>query len=125
MFKHLTTFVIKILVTTRVCFDLHFRRRIAGEPNTLQNMNRGLKKRCFVPFCQSRGQKGFFTFPTNPEKRKKWLKLLQITSTDVILASTTICSSHFQENDILGQAKRIRLRKNAVPTLNLPQVRLI
>ena len=74
--------------------------------------------------CGNKGTRGFFTFPANnPFLRREWLNQCGRT---VVKDHDKICSKHFKPDDFYprrSQNQCLLLRKNVVPSLNLPQVR--
>lgn len=75
---------------------------------------------CCVPECTSFGNNGMHRFPTDSEKRKKWM---EATKTDhlILSSNTKMCRKHFKESDLLTDIDgKLRLVGNAVPCLFLP-----
>ena len=54
-------------------------------------------------------------FPTNPEKKAKWLQNMR--REDWMPSShSRLCSDHFQEKHIDRSGQRVRLKDDAIPT---------
>lgn len=76
-------------------------------------------RKCCVPGCQSRYQKGvnlgLFQFPKDPLQRSLWLeRVTPLVNVD----SATICELHFDPTEVF-RSRRIILQPKAVPRYNL------
>ncbi|XP_063809854.1 THAP domain-containing protein 2-like isoform X2 [Pseudophryne corroboree] len=58
----------------------------------------------------------FHRFPSNPERRKQWLNLMNRENFCPGL-HTFLCSRHFEESCFDRTGQTVRLRVNAVPTI--------
>ncbi|KAM3933867.1 THAP domain-containing protein 2-like [Leptodactylus fuscus] len=58
----------------------------------------------------------FHRFPSNPERRKQWLNLVNRENFSPSL-HTFLCSNHFEESCFDRTGQTVRLRTNAVPTI--------
>ncbi|XP_071992319.1 THAP domain-containing protein 2-like isoform X1 [Engystomops pustulosus] len=58
----------------------------------------------------------FHRFPSNPERRKQWLNLVNRDNFSPSL-HTFLCSKHFEESCFDRTGQTVRLRANAVPTI--------
>ncbi|XP_072272146.1 THAP domain-containing protein 2-like [Pyxicephalus adspersus] len=58
----------------------------------------------------------FHRFPSNPERRKLWLSLLN-REQFIPSLHTFLCSKHFEEASFDRTGQTVRLRANAVPTI--------
>ncbi|XP_066432204.1 THAP domain-containing protein 2-like [Eleutherodactylus coqui] len=58
----------------------------------------------------------FHRFPSNPERRKQWLNLVNRENFSPSL-HTFLCSKHFEESCFDRTGQTVRLRTNAVPTI--------
>jgi len=62
----------------------------------------------------------YYRFPKNELIRKEWIEKCRLPA-GVNVASAKLCSNHFREDDYsnFGEstAKRIRLKKNAIPSI--------
>ncbi|XP_040280744.1 THAP domain-containing protein 2-like [Bufo bufo] len=58
----------------------------------------------------------FHRFPSNPERRKQWLNLVNRENFTPSL-HTFLCSKHFEESCFDRTGQTVRLRTNAVPTI--------
>lgn len=62
-----------------------------------------------------------FSFPKDPERREKWRQFVGRGDSWKPSAYTRLCSKHFsQECFDLSSQILVRLKSNAVPTLNSP-----
>ncbi|XP_066137733.1 uncharacterized protein [Euwallacea fornicatus] len=93
---------------------------------------------CSVMGCESKANVArkmgyvlrFFSFPKNPSLRHQWLRLCyRPKNLETDRGSKKVCSKHFHtdqfEDEIEARIKGIlpkRLKKNAIPTLNLPNL---
>ena len=86
-------------------------------------------KNCPVPNCPTYNEiKGYYAIPQNPIRRQEWLDacMLQEASTSMF---AKICWKHFSKEDFvneiteekIAQCKFGHLKKNVVPSQNLPQ----
>jgi hypothetical protein len=58
--------------------------------------------------------------PKNVEKSEKWIQSLNFENTVTQKRKfREICEEHFNENDIIHNAKRKRLKKNSLPMAKL------
>lgn len=84
--------------------------------------------KCCVDNCPNKQLRGgdnqisFFHFPKEPIKRDQWLSA--IGDCDLALSYRTIsskrlCESHFENNDFVNTSSRKRLKKNALPSIQL------
>ncbi|XP_056412472.1 THAP domain-containing protein 2 [Hyla sarda] len=58
----------------------------------------------------------FHRFPSNPDRRKQWLNLVNREHFSPSL-HTFLCSNHFEESCFDRTGQTVRLRTNAVPTI--------
>ncbi|XP_066259681.1 uncharacterized protein [Euwallacea similis] len=93
---------------------------------------------CSVMGCESKANVArkmgyilrFFSFPKNPSLRHQWLRLCyRPKNLETDRGSKKVCSKHFHtdqfEDEIEARIKGIlpkRLKKDAIPTLNLPNL---
>ena len=84
-------------------------------------------RQCPVKLCSTyNARKGFYHIPEHPGRRLDWLHACKLPSTTPY--STTICWKHFELQDFkneiteenIRQCKFGQLKKNVVPSLNLP-----
>ena len=84
-------------------------------------------RQCPVKLCSTyNARKGFYHIPEHPGRRLDWLHACKLPSTTPY--STTICWKHFKLQDFkneiteenIRQCKFGQLKKNVVPSLNLP-----
>ena len=84
-------------------------------------------RQCPVRSCSTyNARKGFYHIPEHPGRRQDWLYACKLPSTTPY--STTICWKHFKLEDFkneiteenIRQCKFGQLKKNVVPSLNLP-----
>ncbi|XP_065200456.1 uncharacterized protein LOC135831700 isoform X2 [Planococcus citri] len=76
--------------------------------------------------CGRRSYSGcgaFFLFPKDPEKKRIWLKKLNIDPSSTIPVETRLCKMHFNHTDFIVGYKKIMLRKNAVPSVTVRPVK--
>ena len=78
------------------------------------------KYKCNVVSCPTDRERGFSDFPKN-ELRKIWAEKLNLTDSG---KKVRICHEHFSNNDFEHSREDGRLKKNVVPSLNLPMVSL-
>ena len=72
---------------------------------------------CSVPFCQTRGYTGFSRVPSDPHLRAEWLRVLGLPQDDS--KQLRICANHFSKEDYDCDSAKLRLKKYAVPHLNI------
>lgn len=80
-------------------------------------------KTCSVPGCQSRTGKcktSFHSAPFDVAKRTRWLDLCKISHRKLQDKSVYICGLHFKPEDFSESKERSRLKRTALPSLNLP-----
>ncbi len=79
---------------------------------------------CCVPGCAAKGTRMFHSFPRNPDVRKIWIentKTFHLTEQQ-LNSYSKVCKYHFHESDFeLNPRNQQGLKKNAVPTINLPE----
>lgn len=79
---------------------------------------------CMVPCCISNTKQKlcvFFGLPKESERRKLWLKQIGRMDLDVDCGNHfKVCNLHFEDVMYLNDLKN-RLKRNAVPTLLLPE----
>jgi hypothetical protein len=79
---------------------------------------------CCVLGCAAKGTKMFHSFPKNPDVRKIWIqntKTFHLTEKQMNSYSK-VCKYHFKETDFeVNPRNQQGLKKNAVPTMNLPE----
>jgi hypothetical protein len=56
--------------------------------------------RCIVPECFSYGNRGYFSFPKNEERRKLWFEILGLWKSLQLRPGQCVCYRHFDEKDI-------------------------
>uniref|UniRef100_A0A6P7FBV9 Uncharacterized protein LOC114328444 n=1 Tax=Diabrotica virgifera virgifera TaxID=50390 RepID=A0A6P7FBV9_DIAVI len=83
---------------------------------------------CSVPQCQSRSSEdiSLFLFPKLKKLQKRWTDVLKIGKK--VSPYMYVCSLHFLSSDLIlpdVPTKRKRLKKNAIPSQNLPQSSVI
>ena len=80
--------------------------------------------KCVVPFCQSEGSTGFYKFPLDVAKNATWVKYCGLTRDSTL--DDRVCYLHFNTssfgNSISSKNKQQRLKSNAIPELNVPNV---
>lgn len=79
--------------------------------------------RCAVPGCASKGSKMFHSYPKNAAVREIWMRNTHTShlSSEQLDSFGKICKYHFRETDFELNARNQKgLKKNTVPTLNLP-----
>jgi hypothetical protein len=66
---------------------------------------------CALRNCKTRALSGLFSFPKDPELKKKWLEKCVLTKS--IKPSSTVCLKHFRQCDIRTRkvTRRMCLRK--------------
>ena len=81
-------------------------------------MPKVVRRKCVFPLCQSRGQTGFYSFPSDPGKKALWLKACKLSLKDV-KSSDRICINHFKSTDFdnheNANVQRKRLKSCAIP----------
>ena len=79
---------------------------------------------CTLPSCGYYAPNGFFGFPKNEKLREKWKNLCGM---EVIQKCDRLCYQHFEDSQLIprNQDAQPRLKLGAVPSLNLPRVRII
>ena len=92
-----------------------------------QKFKKAHGRQCPVKLCSTyNARKGFYHIPEHPGRRLDWLHAWKLPSTTPY--STTICWKHFKLQDFkneitkenIRQCKFGQLKKNVVPSLNLP-----
>ncbi|KAM4045761.1 THAP domain-containing protein 2-like [Anomaloglossus baeobatrachus] len=75
---------------------------------------------CAAWWCSNNSKRDlhvtFHRFPSNPERRKQWLNLVNRENFSPSL-HTFLCSKHFEESCFDRTGQTVRLRTNAVPTI--------
>ena len=79
------------------------------------------KYKCNVVSCPTHRQRGFSDLPKNEPLRIKWCEKLNMRDTG---KKVRICHEHFSNDDFQHSREDGRLKKDAVPSLNLPMVSL-
>ena len=82
-------------------------------------------KKCHVPKCTTRENRGFYTVPEHPKRREEYLNACKMPPSTKCLR---ICWKHFLPSDFkyldeqsIAQFRFGSLKKNVVPSRNLPQ----
>lgn len=75
--------------------------------------------RCSVKGCQIAGNSLLFRFPSTLPERQQWFEALHVDSSRT---GDRVCFKHFKPSDLLTNpyTVRTRLKKGAVPSLELP-----
>ena len=84
------------------------------------------KRKCHVPKCTTRENRGFYTVPEHPKRREEYLNACKMLPSTKDLK---ICWKHFLPSDFkneideesIAQFRFGSLKKNVVPSRNLPQ----
>lgn len=79
---------------------------------------------CCVPGCAAKGTRMFHSFPKNPDVRRIWVENTKTFhfSEKQLNSYCKVCKYHFNESDFeLNPRNQQGLKKNAVPTMNLPR----
>mgnify|MGYP001348497107 CR=1 FL=1 len=83
-------------------------------------------KKCHVPKCTTRENRGFYTVPEHPKRREEYLNACKMPPSTKDLK---VCWKHFLPSDFkneideesIAQFRFGSLKKNVVPSRNLPQ----
>ena len=95
--------------------------------NTSTKKKRASFKKCPVPNCLTyKERKGFYAFPQDPIRRQEWLNACMLPPSASMTAK--ICWNHFSKEDFrneikeenIAQCKLGQLKKNVIPSQNLP-----
>ena len=79
-------------------------------------MSKKRKYPCTVRTCNKKYANGLFAVPKD-NRFKKWNDLLKL---DPSIKKHQICKEHFALDDLCDGDERLKLRKNALPSINLP-----
>ena len=71
---------------------------------------------CTVRTCDKKYANGLFSVPKD-KRFQKWNDLLKL---DPNIKKHQICKEHFALDDLCDGDERLKLRKNALPSINLP-----
>lgn len=74
-----------------------------------------MPSRCCVPGCRSNydslkntcGSVSVFTFPTDPERRQRWLRAIH-RDNYIVNKNSVVCANHFEERFILKEDRAVR-----------------
>ncbi|XP_015599459.1 uncharacterized protein LOC107269755 [Cephus cinctus] len=84
---------------------------------------------CSVLGCPSMANSPSHKFPKNPDQFKIWKEVIwspKISDlSDSALHKSAVCYRHFKDSDYLVGYSSRKLKKNVVPSLNLPDVYLV
>uniref|UniRef100_A0A8C6LWE6 THAP domain-containing protein 1 n=1 Tax=Nothobranchius furzeri TaxID=105023 RepID=A0A8C6LWE6_NOTFU len=85
-------------------------------------------KRCSVVGCGS--SVGLHSFPLDFEIRRQWLRAIGVQDNSQLPPGAVVCNQHFTRDSFanmmefeLGYSARLRLKREAVPTVALPRIR--
>uniref|UniRef100_A0A8C6L3D5 THAP domain-containing protein 1 n=1 Tax=Nothobranchius furzeri TaxID=105023 RepID=A0A8C6L3D5_NOTFU len=85
-------------------------------------------KRCSVVGCGS--SVGLHSFPLDLEIRRQWLRAIGVLENSQLPPGAVVCNQHFTRDSFanmvefeLGYSARLRLKREAVPTVALPRIR--
>ena len=80
------------------------------------------KRSCIMPGCNYSAPNGLFRWTTKEYLKKKWEKICGLQN---VSENAKICMSHFHPDHIMKRnQERNRLRMGAVPTRNLPKLKV-
>uniref|UniRef100_A0A1Y1K167 THAP-type domain-containing protein n=1 Tax=Photinus pyralis TaxID=7054 RepID=A0A1Y1K167_PHOPY len=61
----------------------------------------------------------YFSFPSDPEIRVKWLRAIG-RDINYLIVHERVCSEHFTKDVIIKEGSKRLLKKGAIPSLNIP-----
>lgn len=88
-----------------------------------------MKQACIVPRCTSNRRTPSHQFPKDPGRRLLWLKNIKLQNIEHIISEARnnirICYKHFSEEDYIYSIHRRKLKDDAVPHHNIPEMKCI
>ena len=107
----------EFIATQQAKYDVVFD--IAATPIKTPEQKRLYIRSCIMPGCNYSASNGLFRWTTKEYLKKKWEKICGLEN---VSENAKICMSHFHPDHIMKRNHRLRM--GAVPTRNLPKLKV-